>query len=518
MKEHILILDFGSQSTHLIARRLNDLGFEAHISPPTLTAEEITKHSPKGIIFSGSPDSVYEENALNYDTNILDLNIPKLGICYGFQCTVNNLNGKVESSSVREYGECPVSIIESSPIFTNLPNIFTTWMSHGDSIVELSEHFSLLAESNNHPAAAYCSKFQFWGLQFHPELSHSECGKEILNNFAEHICGLSKNNNTMDALVSQITTSIQNQIGDNPVLILVSGGVDSTVAAALLLKSLDPSNVHLMYIDTGLMRKNETEEIKHILSQLQGKHIHIIRAEDEFLNALTEISDPEEKRNIIGDLFVSITIREVKKLGLPQDFYLAQGTLYTDLIESGQGVGANAKAIKSHHNVNSPLIKAKRESGKLLEPLKDLYKDNARQLGLYLGLPEQLIYRHPFPGPGLGVRILGEITKEKCLILQKADAIYLEELHKRNLYHQIWQAFAVLIPVKTVGVVGDIRRYGYSIALRAVNSSDGVSADIFDFPMKDLKEISSRITNEITEVSRVVYDISSKPPATIEWE
>lgn len=514
----ILILDFGSQSTHLIKRRLNDLGYSAEIVSSQITAPQISTKQPHAIIFSGSPSSVYEDTAPNYDIAILELPMPKLGLCYGFQCTVHNLGGKVEGAPIREYGECPVSIIKDDKLFHNIKKEFITWMSHGDSIIELPSQFILLAESNAHPAAAYCPEFNFWGLQFHPELAHSQQGSEILNNFAQYICELTPEGNTIEKTFYEISDSIKKQVGNHTVLNLVSGGVDSSVVAAVLLKSLDPTKIHLMYIDTGLMRKNETEEIRHILSQLNAKYIHIIDARNRFFDALVGISDPETKRKIIGDLFVTVTMDEVKNLNLPEDFYLAQGTLYTDLIESGKGVGNKAHTIKSHHNVNSPLIIEKRESGKLVEPLKDLYKDNARSLGLYLDLPETLIFRHPFPGPGLGVRVIGEVNPEKCRILQEADAIYIEELRTRGLYEKIWQAFAVFVPIKSVGVAGDVRKYGYTIALRAVSSIDGVSADIYEFTMQDLKAISSRITNEVPEIARVVYDISSKPPATIEWE
>lgn len=514
----ICILDFGSQSTHLIKRRLNDLGYEAEIYPPTISAQELLQKNPKGLIFSGSPSSVYEKNAPNYDKEILNIDLPKLGICYGFQCTVHNLGGSVEAMPVREYGECPVLLKQEDSLFNNVSKEFVTWMSHGDSITKLPNEFITLAESENHPAAAHNPAIKFWGLQFHPELSHSQQGITILNNFVEQICQLKPSENTVEKTFVKIAEEVKTQVQDNNVLILVSGGVDSSVAAAVLLKSLDPSKVHLMYIDTGLMRKNESVEIESILNQLNAKHVHIIKAQERFLTALEGVSEPEEKRKIIGDMFVQVTMDEVKKLDLPTNFYLAQGTLYTDLIESGKGVGKQAHTIKSHHNVNSPLIVEKRESGYLVEPLKDLYKDNVRSLGLYLGIPENLIFRHPFPGPGLGVRVVGEITAEKVRILQEADAIFVEELRKRELYSKIWQAFAVFVPVKSVGVAGDIRKYGYTIALRAVNSIDGVSANIYEFEMKDLREISSRITNEVPEVARVVYDISSKPPATIEWE
>ncbi|MGL4677707.1 MAG: glutamine-hydrolyzing GMP synthase [Brevinema sp.] len=514
----IIILDFGSQSTHLIQRRLHDLGYQALIVSSQISIQELSQHHPQGIIFSGSPSSVYESEAPNYDLAILSLPIPKLGICYGFQCTVYNLGGKVIASSIREYGECPITLHTNDLLFKNIPQEFITWMSHGDSVTQLPEDFTILAKSESHPAAVYNKEYNFWGLQFHPELAHSQQGTEILNNFAQHICKLSPSENTIAHIFEKISQEVQAQVQGHQVLILVSGGVDSSVAAAVLLKSLDPNNIHLMYIDTGLMRKNESAEIRDILYQLNAKNIHIINAQDQFLKNLQDITEPEEKRKIIGDLFVQITMDEVKKLGLPNPFYLAQGTLYTDLIESGKGVGKKAHTIKSHHNVNSPLIMEKRESGYLVEPLKELYKDSVRSLGLFLGLPENLIFRHPFPGPGLGVRIIGTIDQKKVSILQEADTIYIEELRKRGLYDKIWQAFAVFVSLKSVGVAGDVRKYGYTIALRAITSVDGISADVYEFSIKDLKEISSRITNEVPEVARVVYDISSKPPATIEWE
>ncbi|MGL5721877.1 MAG: glutamine-hydrolyzing GMP synthase [Brevinema sp.] len=514
----IVILDFGSQSTHLIARRLKDLGYSAEIFPSHTTAEDVKKLAPKGLIFSGSPDSVYENTAQRFDPALLQLNIPKLGICYGFQCVVHHLGGSVEPCTVREFGDCPVSVSQNNPLFDGLGQNFTAWMSHGDSITMLPKGFQLFASSQNHPSAAVCPELNFWGLQFHPELAHTQSGKEILQNFAAKICGLPPLAQSMEEHLNKIRARITQQAGDSPVLLLISGGVDSSVAAAVLLKCLPSEKIHLMYIDTGLMRKDETTEIKQILSKLNATHVHVVEAQQQFLTALAGEGDPEGKRKIIGNMFVTVMEEAVQSLNLPKDYYLAQGTLYTDLIESGKGVGKSSHLIKSHHNVNAPFIQEKRASGMLIEPLNELYKDEVRALGLYLGLPENLVHRHPFPGPGLGVRVVGEIDPEKVRVLQEADAIFIEELHKRGLYEQIWQAFAVLIPAKSVGVAGDVRRYGWTIGLRAVSSIDGISADVFDFPLKDLKEISARITNEIHEVARVVYDISSKPPATIEWE
>jgi GMP synthase (glutamine-hydrolysing) len=328
----------------------------------------------------------------------------------------------------------------------------------------------------------------------------------------------------MEHYVDQIRSSLNERIGTNPVLLLISGGVDSTVAGALLLNTLDHDQVHLMYMDTGLMRKDETKAVKANLEKLGAKHLHIIHCEDEFLSALKGLEEPEKKRHAIGDLFMTIQEREVARLGLPDNYFLAQGTLYTDLIESGKGVGKKAHVIKSHHNVGTPLVDAKRAAGRIIEPLDKLYKDEVRRLGRLLGVDEDIVNRHPFPGPGLAVRILGEITKEKCDILREADAIFLEELKARvsprgrRLYDEIWQAFAVLLPVHSVGVAGDIRKYGRVLALRAITSADGMSADVYPFETRDLLEIATRITNTVPEIGRVVYDISSKPPATIEWE
>ena len=514
----IVILDFGSQSTHLIARRLKDLGYTAEILPSHTSAKEVQERAPKGLIFSGSPDSVYENTAQRLDPALLKLDIPKLGICYGFQCVVHHLGGAVEPCSVREFGDCPVSITKTDPLFEGLGQSFTAWMSHGDSITTLPKGFTLTATSENHPSAAVYPDLNFWGLQFHPELAHTESGKEILQNFASRICGLPSLAQSMEEHLNKIRARITKQAGDSPVLLLISGGVDSSVAAAVLLKCLPADKVHLMYIDTGLMRKDETVEIRQILAKLNAKHVHVVEAQKQFLTALAGEGDPEGKRKIIGNMFVTVMEEAVQSLKLPKDYYLAQGTLYTDLIESGKGVGKASHLIKSHHNVNAPFIQEKRASGMLIEPLNELYKDEVRALGLYLGLPETLVHRHPFPGPGLGVRVVGAIDAEKVRILQEADAIFIDELHKRGLYEQIWQAFAVLIPAKSVGVAGDVRRYGWTIGLRAISSTDGMSADVFEFSFKDLKEISARITNEIHEVARVVYDVSSKPPATIEWE
>jgi GMP synthase (glutamine-hydrolysing) len=363
----------------------------------------------------------------------------------------------------------------------------------------------------------------WFGLQFHPETTHCERGMEILGAFVFGVCGC-KPRWTMEQYVEELRRSIPARVGAGPVLLLISGGVDSTVAGALLLKTLAPDRVHLMYMDTGLMRKDETKTVTANLRRLGARHLHIVHCEEEFLAALGGVTDPEANRKVIGDLFITIQEREVSRLGLPDSYFLAQGTLYTDLIESGKGVGKKAHVIKSHHNVGSPLVDAKRRAGRIIEPLDRLYKDEVRRLGRLLGIDEEVIRRHPFPGPGLAVRILGEVTREKCEILREADALYIEELKRRktaaglSLYDEIWQAFGVLLPIRSVGVAGDVRKYGWVLALRAIVSADGMTADVYPFPMKDLLEIATLITNTVKDIGRVSYDISSKPPATIEWE
>jgi GMP synthase (glutamine-hydrolysing) len=391
-------------------------------------------------------------------------------------------------------------------------------MSHGDSIEQLAPGFKVVGTTDNGIAAAIVHEsLPLRGVQFHPEVTHCEHGSLILANFIFGICACQKSW-SMERYIELERETLRQRVGSSPVLLLISGGVDSTVAAALLLKALEPGQIHLLYVDTGLMRKDESVEVMRTLSALGATHVRRVDAETDFLSALAGVSGPEEKRRIIGDMFISVQQREVERLGLGIEYFLAQGTLYTDLIESGKGVGKQAHVIKSHHNVRSPLVEKKRAEGRIVEPLDRLYKDEVRALGRVLGVDEAVVSRHPFPGPGLGVRILGEVTKEKCDILRAADDIYLKELRNRGLYDRIWQAFAVLLPVRSVGVAGDVRRYGWTVALRAVASTDGMTADVFEFPIKDLLEISAIITNRVPSVGRVVYDISSKPPATIEWE
>ena len=512
----IIIFDFGSQTAQLIGRRIRELGVFSAIVPGDSRIADLDLTDAKGIVFSGSPSSVYGEGSPHPDPAVYDTGLPILGICYGFHHMTQDFGGAVEPHETKEYGRSALRFLKPDPLFRDVPDGFISWMSHGDSVSRLASGFEMVAVSGRHPAAAVWSERRFYGIQFHPEVTHCEFGSTILENFAVAVCGAAKSW-SMDLYLDQAVERIRERAGDRDVLLLISGGVDSTVVAGLLLEALDPARVHLMYIDTGLMRKRESAEVAVNLERLGARNLYLIDAEEEFLEALAGIEDPERKRSIIGDLFMSVQTREVEARGVGGAL-LAQGTLYTDMIESGKGVGKKAHVIKSHHNVRSPLVEAKREAGEIIEPLDCLYKDEVRELGRKLGIDERIVGRHPFPGPGLAVRILGDVTKEKCGILRDADAIYLEELRERGLYDEIWQAFCVLLPIRSVGVAGDSREYGYVLALRAIISRDGMTADVYPFEPKDLLEISSRITNEVSQVGRVVYDVSSKPPATIEWE
>jgi GMP synthase (glutamine-hydrolysing) len=562
--DKILILDFGSQTTQLIGRRIRDLGVYTEIIPgdSPLSSEILhgkTRDPVRGIILSGSPESVYTAEGAAPDKQVYSSDIPLLGICYGLQRMTFDNGGLVEALAGREYGGMEVTIgdwevgsgeqeeriarflagfdpavplqglcdgaASIPPVLSSGPRRFIAWMSHGDTLTRLAPGFREYGVSAaGFPAVVAHGSLPWFGLQFHPEVTHTERGLEILAAFVFGVCGC-KPGWTMEKYVEEVRAALVERVGKNPVLLLISGGVDSTVAGALLLKTLDPGQVRLMYMDTGLMRKDETKTVKTALERLGARHLHIIHCEEAFLGVLKGLTDPEAKRKAIGDLFITIQEREVSRLGLPETYFLAQGTLYTDLIESGKGVGKKAHLIKSHHNVGSPLVDAKRKAGRIIEPLDRLYKDEVRRLGRLLGVDEDVVRRHPFPGPGLAVRIPGEVTREKCDILREADAIFIEELKcrpspegNRSLYDDIWQAFAVLLPIRSVGVAGDVRKYGWVLALRAIVSADGMTADVYPFPSKDLLEISTRITNTVKDIGRVTYDISSKPPATIEWE
>lgn len=533
--DKVVIFDFGSQSTQLIGRRIRELGVYTEIVPGDSPLSPALLEDCRGIVLSGSPESVYDAAAPRVDPSVYASSLPILGICYGIQRMTADHGGRVEPLAEREYGSMKVRLhAERSAglsaaaqkgamafidgLAEGASGEFVTWMSHGDSIAALAPGFVELGTSaRGYPAILAHESKSWYGLQFHPELSHSQKGMQLLSNFVFGVCGARKEW-SMERYVDEVRDRLRERTGGRQVLLLISGGVDSTVAGALLLKTLDPERVHLMYMDTGLMRKGETDVVRINLERLGAKHLHIIHCEEEFLAALAGHSEPETKRKIIGDLFITVQEREVARLKLENDYFLAQGTLYTDLIESGKGVGKKAHLIKSHHNVGSPLVDALRKAGRIIEPLDLLYKDEVRALGRVLGVDEEVIQRHPFPGPGLGVRILGEVTRANCDILREADHIFISELKRRDLYSKIWQAFAVLLPVRSVGVAGDVRKYGQVLALRAIVSEDGMSADVYPFDMKDLLEISTLITNKVPEIGRVTYDISSKPPATIEWE
>lgn len=515
--DRIVVLDYGSQTTHLIARRIRETGVFAEIIPGETPLSEWISDDTRGVILSGSPYSVHDRDIPVPDRSVYSSGLPILGICYGAQITAHLNDGSVSRSKTREYGPAPVVRTESHPLFDDISEPFESWMSHGDAIVSLPKGAVLLAHTERGVTAAYeIPEYNFIGFQFHPEVTHTRRGIEILTNFVHRICK-ARPEWTMEHYFEEVRRRVRERTGSRDVLLLISGGVDSTVVATILLETLDPRQVHLMYIDTGLMRKGESREVSALLKTLGARHLHLIDAEADFLEALEGVVDPEKKREIIGDLFIRIQEREIHRLIGP-DYLLAQGTLYTDLIESGHGVGRHANRIKSHHNVAAPEIVKRRDEGFVVEPLSGLYKDEVRALGTLLGLPHNVVNRHPFPGPGLGVRILGEITKERCNVLRDADAIFIEELKNAALYDQIWQAFAVLLPVRSVGVAGDVRAYGSVVALRAITSVDGMTADIFSFPEGFLRRVASRITNEIPAVGRVVYDLSGKPPATIEWE
>jgi GMP synthase (glutamine-hydrolysing) len=514
----ILILDFGSQSTQLIGRRIRQLGVYSRIVPGDSPVSAIDLANVRGIILSGSPFSVYEKGAPRADKRIYETGLPMLGICYGFQTMSADHGGSVASLASKEYGRARILLEEKTALFSRVPGeSFMSWMSHGDSVTEAPAGFRVVGRSENGLAAAFVDEQRaMWGVQFHPEVSHCEHGQEILKAFCFDISHARPEWN-MESFLRSEREALQGKVGERDVVLLISGGVDSSVVAALLLKSLDPDKVHLMYIDTGLMREGESEEVTRNFRDLGARHLHSIDASRKFYEGLAGVMDPEQKRRVIGDLFIRVQEEEIGRIGI-RDSFLAQGTLYTDLVESGKGVGDKAKIIKTHHNVRSPLVEAKRAQGLIIEPLSSLYKDEVRELGTMLGLSPAVVRRHPFPGPGLAVRILGEVTREKCDLLRSVDALFIAELRRRGYYDKIWQAFCVLLPVRSVGVSGDMRRYGHVLALRAVASLDAITADVYPLPMSELLEISSLITNRIPEIGRVVYDISSKPPATIEWE
>lgn len=507
----ILILDFGSQYTQLITRKVRELGVYSEIKPFNISVEEIKELNPKGLILSGGPESVYESGAPFPDDKIFALQIPILGICYGLQIVSHHHHGKISRAAKREYGLAELRVDDHTDLFKDVPQQLQVWMSHGDALTQLPSGFEAAAHTSNSPYAAIARKEkQFYCVQFHPEVTHTVHGKTILRNFLYEICGCA-GSWTPESFVQQTVAEIGEKVGSGHIICALSGGVDSAVAAALVYKAVG-KQLTCIFVDTGLMRANEAQQVAETFHEYFDSNFISVDAAGEFLEKLRGVIDPEEKRKIIGNTFIEVFEREAEKI--PGVAYLVQGTLYPDVIES-VSVHGPAVTIKTHHNVGGlPEVM----NLKLIEPLRELFKDEVRRVGKELGLPETILGRHPFPGPGLAVRILGEVTREHLEILKKVDGIFIEELRSKKLYDEIWQAFAVLLPVKTVGVMGDRRTYENVVGLRAVTSLDGMTADWARIPYDVLGKLSNRIINEVRGVNRVVYDISSKPPSTIEWE
>lgn len=511
-EQRVVVLDFGSQYAQLIARRVREHNVFCQIVRHDLTAERIAELRPSGIILSGGPASVYEPGAPRCDRKLFELGIPVLGICYGMQLACEAMGGKVASTPSREYGRASCTIQKQEGLFEGFPDEMEVWMSHGDQVSSISDEFEPLAQTGTCPYAAIRHRsLPVYGMQFHPEVTHTPLGGRLLENFLRRICGCSGTWRLGDFAAAAVT-SIRERVGTARVICGLSGGVDSSVVAALLYKAIGPQ-LSCILIDNGLLRKNEQATVIDEFSNHFRTDLHVVQAEERFLAALAGISEPQEKRRRIGHAFIECFKEEATKI--EDAHFLAQGTLYPDVIESGSDPDGPAATIKLHHNVGG----LPDELGfELIEPLRDLFKDEVRRLGLELGLPEQLVWRHPFPGPGLAVRCLGEVTREKLAVLREADAIVVEEIERAGLYRKTSQAFAVLLPVQSVGVMGDARTYDNVVAIRCVNSDDFMTADWSHLPYDLLSRMSTRIINQVQGVNRVCYDISSKPPATIEWE
>ncbi|MDQ0254083.1 GMP synthase (glutamine-hydrolyzing) [Evansella vedderi] len=509
IKEKIVVLDFGGQYNQLIARRIRDLGVFSELHSHKLTVEEIKEMNPSGIIFSGGPNSVYAEGAPRCDERIFDLGIPVLGICYGMQLMTHHFKGRVEAANHREYGKAMISIENKSQLYDGLEDKQSVWMSHGDLVVEPPEGFTVDATNVSCPVAAMSDESRgLYGVQFHPEVRHSQYGNDMLKNFVYNICKC-EGNWSMENFIEMEIEKVRELVGERKVLCALSGGVDSSVVAALIHKAIGDQLV-CMFIDHGLLRKGEAESVMKTFSEGFDMNVIKIDAQERFLSKLEGVKDPEKKRKIIGNEFIYVFEEEAGKLK-DVDF-LAQGTLYTDIIESGT---ETAQTIKSHHNVGGLPEDMKFT---LIEPLNTLFKDEVREVGTELGLPDEIVWRQPFPGPGLGIRVLGEITEEKLEIVRESDAILREEIKKAGLDREIWQYFTALPDMRSVGVMGDARTYDYTVGIRAVTSIDGMTSDWARIPYEVLEIISTRIVNEVKNVNRVVYDITSKPPSTIEWE
>ena len=508
----ILIIDFGSQFNQLIARRVRECHVYCQIEPPTISCAQVKQLAPEGIILSGGPSSIYEARSPKIDPAILDLGIPVLGICYGLQYMVHTLGGHVARSDKREYGFAEFQLKKDDGLFKGLADRTTCWMSHGDSIAKLPPGFKITGSTENTPiAAASNPRRRLYGLQFHPEVEHTPRGKKIIHNFLYDVCHC-RRSWTMRSFATQTVADIRNRVGDKKVILGLSGGVDSSVAALLIHRAVG-RNLTCIFVDNGLLRKDEAQKLKHVFKQNLKINIRFVKASRLFLNALQDVQDPERKRKIIGKLFMDVFEAEARKI--KEADFLAQGTLYPDIIESRSAFGGPTSVIKSHHNVGGLPKKMKL---KLVEPLKYLFKDEVRKLGQTLGLPEDMTWRQPFPGPGLAIRIIGNVTAKRLKILREADDLLMQEIKAAGYYKKLWQSFAVLLPLKSVGVMGDMRTYENIIAVRAVTSKDAMTADWARLPHKLLNRISNRIINEVDGVNRVVYDISSKPPGTIEWE